>query len=76
MSDFDDKVVLLIRDAVIAFPGSQKLDFIDVIRNIYNSGFSQDSIRKALQHPNAAIRKQSEKFLRDVEELRQKPVPD
>jgi hypothetical protein len=65
----DDQIVLLMRDTIVAAGESGGLDLIENLRSIYNSNFSKDQIRIALEHPRSSVRTRTEKFLRDVAKL-------
>jgi hypothetical protein len=60
-------VVTILRDIVIEsgsddeLTGSQKLQLIDLFRNIYNSNFSAKSVRAALQSSNTRMRNYTNK---------------
>lgn len=68
-------IVTVLREIVIEFgsddrlTGTQKAQLLDLLRNIYNSNFSEGSIRAALQYPNVRIRSYVEKFLNEVAAL-------
>jgi hypothetical protein len=64
--------VSLLRDNLLEFEGTPPLEYIDVLRTIYNSGFSAESVRKGLANPNPQIRAGVQKYLDSVQQLKAK----
>lgn len=72
MPSLDDQIVMLLRDTIVNAKGAGGLDLIDTLRSLYNSGFSPEQVRQALNHANPTVRQLSKKFLDQVEELRRR----
>jgi hypothetical protein len=73
-------VVAALRDTVIEagaddeLTGTQQLQLIDLLRNMFNSEFSVESVRAA-RHSTPGVQRYVDQFLREVEELTGRSFP-